>query len=423
MSSLRRVFAFFAAVPLTALAASYTGSAHAQALGASVTVPAAGVMHSRTVSGYRTNVQINYDDCITDDLITFSVNLANRGTYPLQIWAGNNSCTTATNRTTTTLSGCWLLYSSLPTTNSFTVQLHVRDILWGQTSGSVTTGSTGGTGGTTDTGGSGGTTDVGGSSGTTAVGGSGGTTDTGGTTGTSTLPTGTLIQNMGPEVCEDRTGVSKANSLVVTFMLIDTSNANAVVGTSATWTTQYKLLAPAPPSQVSADVGDTLLPIHFSYPNNQSNDATINGYQFFCDPPPGVDGAADAGAVAVPVETGKLTANCQSSTLAADTIADKKYRCGTASVSATAGNATGLVNGVSYNVGVSATDTFDNVGKLSTLTCQVPQPVTGFFKAYRAAGGEAGGAFCSFSRKREPLQLIVLLGLASCLVLRRRRAA
>jgi hypothetical protein len=419
MSSLRRVFAFLAPVLVTALAASYTGSAHAQALGATVTVPAAGVMHSRTSSGYRTNVQINYNDCITDDTITFSVNLANRGTYPLQIWAGNNSCTTPANRTTTTLSGCWLLYNALPTTNSFTVVLHVRDILWGQTSGSVTMGSTGGTGGTggTDTGG------TGGSGGTTDTGGTGGTTDTGGTTGTSTLPTGTLIQNMGPEVCEDRTGVSKANSLVVTFMLIDTSNANAVVGTSATWTAHYKLLAPAPPSEVSADVGDTLLPIHFSYPNNQSNDATINGYQFFCDPPPGADGAADAGAVAVPVETGKLTPNCQSSTLAADTIAEGKYRCGTASVSATGGNATGLVNGVSYNVGVSATDTFDNVGKLSALTCQVPQPVTGFFKAYRAAGGEAGGAFCSFSRKREPLPMIVLLGLASCLVLRRRRAA
>jgi hypothetical protein len=91
-------------------------------------------------------------------------------------------------------------------------------------------------------------------------------------------------------------------------------------------------------------------------------------------------------------------------------------------VTATAGNATGLVDGVSYNVGVSATDTYQNVGKLSTLACEVPQPVDGFFKEYRAAGGQGGGGFCSFSMKRQPLPFAMLLGLASCLVFRRRRA-
>jgi hypothetical protein len=104
-------------------------------------------------------------------------------------------------------------------------------------------------------------------------------------------------------------------------------------------------------------------------------------------------------------------------------VADPKYQCGSASLSATGGNAVGLVNGVSYTVGVAATDTYANVGTLSTLTCQVPQPITGFYKAYRAAGGTGGGGFCSFSVKREPLPLVALLGLASCLVLRRRRTA
>ena len=82
-----------------------------------------------------------------------------------------------------------------------------------------------------------------------------------------------------------------------------------------------------------------------------------------------------------------------------------------------------LVNGVAYNVAVAAYDIYDNTGPLSALACEVPQPVTGFFKGYKDAGGEAGGGFCSFSRHREPLTLVAVLGFASYLVFRRRRAA
>lgn len=411
MSTPRRVFAFLAAALPSVLAIAVAGPAQAQ-LGATVTVPPGGVQHSIARGGFRTNNQVNFADCNNDDVILFGVDFTNRASYPLEIWAGNNSCVTNTNRSTTTQTGCWLLYSALPTTNNVTVQLHLRDILWGQTLGAVITGSTtstAGTGGTADT------TDAG------TVGGSGGT---GGTTvtGTSTVPTGTLITGSGADACIDKSGIPVVATLTVTFMLIDPSNANTAIA-SAPWTLKYKLLAPNPPDSVSAAVGDTLLPIHFSYVNAQANDMTINGYQFFCDPPPGaID--PDAGIAIAPVDTGLVTPSCQTSTALIDgEVADPKYKCGSASISATAGNATGLTNGVSYNVGVSATDTYDNVGKLSTLSCQVPQPITGFFKAYRAAGGTAGGGYCSFSTKPEPLPLIALLGLATCLVLRRRRAA
>jgi hypothetical protein len=103
---------------------------------------------------------------------------------------------------------------------------------------------------------------------------------------------------------------------------------------------------------------------------------------------------------------------------------DSVYRCGSvSSKSAQSANATNLVNGVAYNVAVAAVDTYDNTGPLSDLACEVPQPVTGFFKGYRDAGGEGGGGFCSFSRHGEPLTLIGVLGFASYLVFRRRRAA
>jgi hypothetical protein len=235
------------------------------------------------------------------------------------------------------------------------------------------------------------------------------------------VPTGTLITGTGEQACIDTSGISVVTTLTLSFILVDTSNSENAVA-SVTWPMQYKLLAPAPPDTVTATVGDTILPLHFSY-TNATTDSTINGYTFFCDPPPGADGAADAGAEIVPTDAGALLANCAGSQLTPDTIPDAKFKCGSTSSTATAGSATGLVNGVSYRVGVSATDTFENTGKLSTLTCQVPQPVDGFYKAYRAAGGQGGGGFCSFSLKREPLPLIALLGLASCLMFRRRRAA
>jgi hypothetical protein len=372
------------------------------------------VTHSITRTGFRLNTQLNYADCIGDDNITFSLSLANRASYPLQVWAGNNSCSTATNRTTTTAAGCWLLYNALPSNNTPTIKLNVRDILWGQTVGSVTTGTI------TTTGGTGGASGV--ADGGTVTSGTGGVDAGTDTTTTSTLPTGTLIDFDDINACTDNSGIPAVVNLAVTFMLVDPSNSENALA-SAAWPGTYKLLAPNPPDNVSAAVGDTLLPVQFSYIDNQSTDMTINGYQIFCDPPPG-GGAADAGVTPVPTDAGLVTPDCSNdSQLVAGEIAASKFQCGSASLSATSANATNLVNGVSYHVGVAATDTYENIGKVSTLSCEVPQPVDGFFKEYRAAGGKGGGGFCSFSMKREPLPWLALLGLASCLALRRRRAA
>lgn len=81
-----------------------------------------------------------------------------------------------------------------------------------------------------------------------------------------------------------------------------------------------------------------------------------------------------------------------------------------------------LENGVRYAVAVAAEDDANNIGKLSKLACGVPQEVTGFYEAYRAAGGEAGGGFCSFSPARRgsaAMGLLMILG--TCALLARRR--
>jgi hypothetical protein len=75
-----------------------------------------------------------------------------------------------------------------------------------------------------------------------------------------------------------------------------------------------------------------------------------------------------------------------------------------------------------YVVAIATEDNVNNVGVLSELGCNIPKDTTGFYEAYREAGGEAGGGFCSFSPARNgaaALGLGLLVG--ACALLRRRR--
>ncbi len=48
-----------------------------------------------------------------------------------------------------------------------------------------------------------------------------------------------------------------------------------------------------------------------------------------------------------------------------------------------------------YRVGMAAVDLVGNPGVLSDVQCVQPMPVDDFYRLYRAAGGEAGGGYCS----------------------------
>lgn len=405
MNHLRRVFAFVTAACLVLCIA---GRGQAQSVALSKT----GVSHSRPNRGNNLlNTQINYDDCHLDDKINFTVSLSsNYAGYSLQLWAGSG-CDDKTTRLSTAVLSCWQLGLSggngiVPSSiNPPAIPISVREILYGKTLASGT--SSGVAAGTSGAGGGGGDTSTG-NGGDTSAGSSAAGASSAGATSTS-----------GDASCTDKNALSTAQNISVYIMLIDGNGV--VAGTFAKWDATYKLLAPAPPDDVSAGIGETLLPITFSY-DTTTTDTTINGYQFYCDPPPGADAAMDAGVY--PDDAGPLLIPaCKGSTnLIQGQRPDSKFLCGTAGKTAKKGNATGLINGVAYNVAVSTTDSYGNNGALSKVVCEVPQPVTGFFEAYRDAGGQGGGGFCSFSRRREPLPLILLLGFAAYWTMRRRRA-
>lgn len=408
MSTLRRLFAFLI---VAGFVLGFVGRSQAQvAAGPAVTLPKTGIVHSRQPDrGNLLANQVNYDDCHLDDRISFSLTFAGYSTTSLQVWAGS-ACTDTANRVQNQLQ-CWQLDSSnftISSANPPAISFTVRQILFGKTLASGPAGTsqgTAGTGGTSETGGASGTggTDTAGSSagGTTATAGSGGAV-------------AGSAKDLG---CSDKNAVSAALTITVYFMLIDSGN---VAVANAPWPVSYKLLAPPPPDVVKANIGENLLPVTFGY-NAQNSDTSITGYNIYCDPPPGRDAAADAGVLP---DEGAPIPNCVGSTkLIPGDHPDGANFCGRAGVSSSVGNATGLVNGVAYNVALATTDSYGNTGVLSPTDCNVPQPVTGFFEAYRKSGGQAGGGFCSFSPHPEPLPLLALLSVGTCLILRRRRAA
>jgi hypothetical protein len=134
------------------------------------------------------------------------------------------------------------------------------------------------------------------------------------------------------------------------------------------------------------------------------------------DPDAGTDAGVDAG-----TDAGTPTA-CASSILNPGEIVPEGTRVrGEANASSSKAEAGGLRNGVLYAAGVASVDDFNNSGKLSALVCGTPEPVTGFFEAYRAAGGAAGGGYCSLGASPSRLSAAGVALAALGLVLRRRR--
>lgn len=128
----------------------------------------------------------------------------------------------------------------------------------------------------------------------------------------------------------------------------------------------------------------------------------------------GTDGGSSGGKI-VPDEAfnakyqcGSLTGNTGSA-LIADTVGGKP-----------------LENFKEYAVAIAAIDQFGNVGPLSSVFCETPEPTTDFWENYKNAGGAAGGGICSVDGAGLPVGSITVMsvfGLAALGTLRRRRRA
>ncbi len=95
------------------------------------------------------------------------------------------------------------------------------------------------------------------------------------------------------------------------------------------------------------------------------------------------------------------------------------YQCGSltgntgSAITATAFGGDPLVNGERYAVAVAATDRFGNVGQLSSLVCETPEPTTDFWDQYRDAGGDGGGGCTSAAPPGAPVGTLATLAFAA----------
>jgi hypothetical protein len=81
-----------------------------------------------------------------------------------------------------------------------------------------------------------------------------------------------------------------------------------------------------------------------------------------------------------------------------------------ASITASSYTITGLQDGVNYNIAIAAVDALGNVGPLSPLQCNEPEPIVDFWQSYRQAGGQAGGGFCALEAAGAPAGSAVFFG-------------
>jgi hypothetical protein len=86
-------------------------------------------------------------------------------------------------------------------------------------------------------------------------------------------------------------------------------------------------------------------------------------------------------------------------------------------------NGVPLQNGVVYAVAVAGTDSFGNVGSVSSPSCQFPETTSDFWRDYRAAGGQSGGGCAVIESPEVPVGSFALLLVGGVFVISTMRRA
>jgi hypothetical protein len=285
---------------------------------------------------------------------------------------------------------------------------------------------------------------------------------------------GPWMGRAGADVCEDRS--EQRVERVLHFFAVD---ASGTAGPPLNYAIEYDLAGPSPPTSVKAGVGEDALIVSWKEPAGATG---VSRYRIYAEPvsaPPlpvagaggaggagnggiggsdmsgagmsgagmggagmggagaggaGADaagmsgagagsggagaGGAGAGGSAGAAAPGSCTSNIL---FPGEPVPAGITHKGEANASSVKAEASGLMNGVPYAVAVAGVDDFFNSGALSQLDCETPELVTGFYEAYRWAGGEGGGGFCAIAGARSRLSAAAIALVALGLVLRRVR--
>ncbi|HET9929157.1 MAG TPA: hypothetical protein VFQ35_00655, partial [Polyangiaceae bacterium] len=201
-----------------------------------------------------------------------------------------------------------------------------------------------------------------------------------------------------PDVCDTVANDGTGNGNPVMYF-VPVAGQAVSGGTGATYNIVYDLKGPTPPTNFNVGLGDTRLIASWT----TSGDRDITGYKLFCE----------------------ATDLCASEVLVPDTVPPTtlpdNVKSSTPGPNSTEGDVSGLENGQEYVCSIAGTDAYGNVGKLSGIACGTPKSVDSYYKVYRAAGGEAGGGYCSFSRSANMAFPPFVLAAGLAFVARRKR--
>ncbi len=243
--------------------------------------------------------------------------------------------------------------------------------------------------------------------------------------GSATMPVATdtvpiKIDTQGPLGLTGVKALPGNGAITISWDSVGEAGAQDIIGAEA-------LCDPAPTPSTVTDAGGTTVCVEGgTTTTDDAGDAeasTATGSEPSCSTVP-----AEGGAAGGPIPT---TSEIPSNGLACTTQAfatSTAIPCG--SVSGTTGNTIRidningmpLMNGVVYAVAVGGTDSFENVGSLSSTVCQFPEQTSDFWQDYRTAGGQAGG--CAVEGDALPIGSFTLLTVGSVMtlsILRRKR--
>lgn len=315
---------------------------------------------------------VNLNDCTNDEVINFDIQVTGTGSqsYGLMAFVGS-SCDVPANRTGTNPTCFKVTESHTATYPNTRVPIRVRDII----------AAVKGTGFATVDGGV--ATDAG--------------SDAGGEGGAGS--------GTGDDLCS---GLLHPTDFTVYFMLVNSNNEEPTENyMSANWPGQVDLTGPSAPTLNSAGKGENTLVVNWTI-DLETPVGEMDAFGIYCNPPASKGPDTDAGT------------NCDPGVLIPGAPPPMENLCGEAPGTGSSRQTDALTNGVSYTVAVAGRDTFYNVGPLSNTVCETPEPVTGFFEAYRAAGGKAGGGFCAVNAGRSATGALFAALALACFVARRR---
>jgi len=174
--------------------------------------------------GNRPVTEISRADCLGNDTVKLALDLKNFSEFNLEVWAGAG-CEGFANRQPGT-GACWLAHLSAPEQSVYTVEVPVRDLLFGRTRAG-------------------------------------------------------LGDDTSDEAACEATYFGSPQILSVYPLLIDSQGMTAA---SASWRSTYRLQGSAPPDVVVAANANGKLNVDFAYEDTPA-DVNIEGFQFFCEAP------------------------------------------------------------------------------------------------------------------------------------------